>query len=94
MRKRSAPKIYVNFSSRVDVETHERRRRLEDASGLTTSQMLEVVYRTFEDAVLRGFSAAEREAYTAGNHDACHAAISRHLTSAAASTPEVGVSTA
>ena len=82
MRKRSAPKIYINFSTRVDVETHQRRRRLEDATGLTTSQMLEVVYRTFEDTVLRGLSAAEREAYLAGNLDVCHAAIAHHLNSA------------
>jgi hypothetical protein len=89
MPAQSGPRIFANLSTRLDLETHERRRRLEGACGLSSSRVLQIAYRYFEDGLLDRLSAAERQAYLDGDPSGCRLALSRQLDDANAAATEV-----
>jgi hypothetical protein len=47
----SEPQLYVNFSTRLTLETHKRRRRLERAHGLSTVALIETALRQLENSI-------------------------------------------
>ena len=70
MPTRVEPRTFVNFSVRLDLESNERRRRLEKALELSAPRLLEHLFCNFENHLLNEFSDAHREAYLAGGLDA------------------------
>ena len=70
MPTRVEPRAFVNFSVRLDLESNERRRRLEKALELSAPRLLEHLFCNFENDLLNEFSDAHREAYLAGALDA------------------------
>jgi hypothetical protein len=57
---------YFNISTRLNIHTQRRRRRIESAFGWSPSLVLTDAYIRNERAVLKKLNAAEREAYFAG----------------------------
>ena len=69
MPTRVQPRVFVNFSTRLDLVTNERRRRLEKALGLSAPRLLERLLGDFENHLLNLFTNTHREAYLAGKLD-------------------------
>jgi hypothetical protein len=63
---RSQAKLGVNFFTRVDVETNDRRRRLQKRTGYSAPRLVGEALRNFEDYLLAQLSEAERRAYYRG----------------------------
>jgi hypothetical protein len=70
MPTRVEPSAFVNFSVRLDLESNERRRRLEKALALSAPRLLKHLFCNFEYNLLNEFSDTHREAYLSGELDA------------------------
>src|SRR5262245_29905503 len=64
-----SPRVFVNFTARLDPESNERRRRLERAHRLSASGLLAHVLSNYEDRLLSRLSDAERGDYFRGMLD-------------------------
>jgi hypothetical protein len=60
---RAPAKPHVSFSARLDIETAERRRRLERHFGCSAPELLRQMFLDFETGVLRRLSGDERRSY-------------------------------
>jgi hypothetical protein len=69
MRSRIDPKTFVNFSTRLDLPTHERRNRLEKAYRESAPQLMARLFREFENSLLKQLDDTDRNAYLAGDFD-------------------------
>jgi hypothetical protein len=78
---RTRPKRpFVGLSTRLDLESDERLRRVCDACQLSLPRVLEAVIRHGESSLLHELTEAERRAFRAGNYEACREAIARQIT--------------
>ena len=85
MPTRVEARAFINFSVRLDLVTNERRRRLEKALGLSAPRLLERLFCDFENHLLKQFGDTHREAYLAGELDACTGNVRPTRNEAAAS---------
>jgi len=85
MPTRVEPRAFVNFSTRLDLVTNERRRRLEKAHGLSAPRLLERLFCEFENRLLNQLSDTQREAYLTGELDTCTGNVRPTRNEAAAS---------
>jgi hypothetical protein len=56
----------VNFFTRVDIETDDRRRRLQERTGYSVPRLVDEALRNFEDSLVCQLSETERRAYFSG----------------------------
>ena len=56
----------VNFFTRVDIETDDRRRRLQQRTGYSVPRLVGEALREFEDNLVGGLNETERRAYYKG----------------------------
>jgi hypothetical protein len=63
---RSQAKPAVNFFTRVDIETDDRRRRLQERTGYSAPRLVGEALRIFENNLVAHLNDAERRAYYSG----------------------------
>ena len=74
----SPPRVFRNFSVRLDSLSDERRRRLERVYRESAPRLLERLFREFEKSFLTKLSDTERAAYFDGNLEAPREAGKKH----------------
>ena len=60
---RTPARPHVSFSARLDIETEERRRRLERHFGCSAPELLKKMFHDCETGVLSRLSGGERRSY-------------------------------
>jgi hypothetical protein len=62
-----SPRVFVNFATRLDPASDERRRRLSKAHCLSAPRLLEVVLADYESRYIAKLNEVERASYFGGH---------------------------